>query len=29
MEVAVSWVEVDGDGWRWVRGLVIPDKNNS
>ena len=20
----MSWVEVDGAGWRWVRGLVIP-----
>ena len=19
----MSWVEVDGDGWRWVHGLVI------
>ena len=19
-----KWVEVDGDGWRWVHGLVIP-----
>ena len=23
MEVEISWVEVDGAGWRWVRGLVI------
>ena len=22
--VAESWVEVDGAGWRWVHGLVIP-----
>ena len=20
----MSWVEVDGDGWSWVHGLVIP-----
>ena len=20
----MSWVEVDGAGWRWVHGLVIP-----
>ena len=19
-----SWVEVDGAGWRWVHGLVMP-----
>ena len=24
MEVEMSWVEVDGAGWRWVHGLVIP-----
>ena len=23
MEAEMSWVEVDGDGWRWVHGLVI------
>ena len=23
MEVEMSWVEVDGAGWRWVHGLVI------
>ena len=22
--VAESWVEVDGAGWNWVHGLVIP-----
>ena len=22
--VAESWVEVDGAGWSWVHGLVIP-----
>ena len=22
--VAESWVEVDGVGWSWVHGLVIP-----
>ena len=22
--VAGSWVEVDGAGWRWVHGLVMP-----
>ena len=21
----MSWVEVDGAGWIWVHGLVIPD----
>ena len=25
--VAESWVEVDGAGWRWVHGLVIPGYN--
>ena len=24
MEFEISWVEVDGAGWRWVHGLVIP-----
>ena len=24
MEAEMSWVEVDGAGWRWVHGLVIP-----
>ena len=24
MEAEISWVEVDGAGWRWVHGLVIP-----
>ena len=24
MGVEMSWVEVDGAGWRWVHGLVIP-----
>ena len=23
VEVKMSWVEVDGTGWRWVHGLVI------
>ena len=27
MEVEMSWVEVDGAGWRWVHGLVIPIVN--
>ena len=22
--VEMNWVEVDGAGWRWVHGLVIP-----
>ena len=28
VEVEMSWVEVDGAGWRWVHGLVIPFLNN-
>ena len=24
VEVEISWVDVDGAGWRWVHGLVIP-----
>ena len=24
VETEMSWVEVDGAGWRWVHGLVIP-----
>ena len=24
VEVEMSWVEMDGAGWRWVHGLVIP-----
>ena len=24
VEAEMSWVEVDGGGWRWVYGLVIP-----
>ena len=24
MKVEMSWVEVDGAGWRWVHSLVIP-----
>ena len=24
VEAGMSWVEVDGGGWRWVQGLVIP-----
>ena len=27
LEAEMSWVEVDGAGWRWVHGLVIPIKN--
>ena len=27
VEVEMSWVEVDGAGWRCVHGLVIPFKN--
>ena len=23
VEAEMSWVEVDGAGWRWVHGLVI------
>ena len=26
VEAEMSWVEVDGAGWRWVHGLVIPKK---
>ena len=22
----MSWMEVDGAGWRWVHGLVIPKR---
>ena len=25
LEVEMSWVEVDGAGWRWVQGLIIPN----
>ena len=24
VEAEMSWVEVDGAGWSWVHGLVIP-----
>ena len=24
VEVEMSWMEVDGAGWRWMHGLVIP-----
>ena len=24
IEAEMSWVEIDGAGWRWVHGLVIP-----
>ena len=24
VETEMSWVEVDGAGWNWVHGLVIP-----
>ena len=27
VEVEMSWVEVDGAGWSWVHGLVIPFEN--
>ena len=27
VEVEMNWVEVDGAGWKWVHGLVIPEKN--
>ena len=26
VEAEMSWVEVDGAGWRWVHGLVIPSE---
>ena len=26
VEAKMSWVEVDGAGWRWVQSLVIPRK---
>ena len=26
VEAEMSWVEVDGAGWSWVHGLVIPKK---
>ena len=26
VEAEMSWVEVDGAGWRWVHGLVTPIK---
>ena len=26
VEAQMSWVEVDGAGWRWVHGFVIPNK---
>ena len=26
-EAEMSWVEVDGAGWSWVHGLVIPIYN--
>ena len=29
VEAEMSWVEVDGAGWRWVHGLVIPKKKKS
>ena len=25
VEFEMNWVEVDGVGWRWVHGLVIPN----
>ena len=24
VEAEISWMKVDGAGWRWVHGLVIP-----
>ena len=27
VEAEMSWVEVDGAGWRWVHGLVIHNHN--
>ena len=27
VEAEMSWVEVDGAGWRWVHNLVIPFGN--
>ena len=24
VEDEMSWVEVDGAGWRWVQGLIMP-----
>ena len=24
VEAEMSWVEVNGGGWRWVHGLIIP-----
>ena len=29
VETEMSWVEVDGAGWKWVHGLVIPDLNRA
>ena len=29
VEAKMSWVEVDGAGWRWVHGLVIPLLKNN
>ena len=26
VEAEMSWVEVDGAGWKWVHGLVTPVK---
>ena len=28
VEAEISWVEVDGAGWRWVHGLAIPVKKD-
>ena len=28
VEAEISWVEVDGAGWRWVHGLVITNKES-
>ena len=27
VEAEMNWVEVDGGGWRWVHGLVIPNRS--
>ena len=29
VEAEMSWVEVDGGGWRWVHGLVIRNNSNT
>ena len=27
VETEMSWLGVDGAGWRWVNGLLIPNVN--